>query len=55
MGNSLAICTECGKTYHFEDNFIKAISEKIKEETGFDHLDTHLKVYGVCKECLKDA
>ncbi len=52
-GACLAVCTECGKTVRFSEPSLREISALIKKETGFEHLDTHLKVYGVCSDCLK--
>lgn len=53
LGNSLAICTTCGKTVTFDKEFTDALNDKITEKIGFKELDTHLKVYGSCKECYK--
>ncbi len=52
-GVSLAVCTECGKTVRFSEQALNEINALISKETGFDHLDAHLKVYGVCSDCRK--
>ena len=52
-GTSLAVCTECGKTVQFSEKALVELNALIAKETGFEHLDTHLKVYGVCSDCRK--
>lgn len=52
-GASLAVCTECGKTVQFSEKALVELNALITKETGFEHLDTHLKVYGVCSDCRK--
>ncbi len=46
------ICTECGRVYELNDDFLDDLEKLIEERTGFKVEDHQLKLYGVCPECF---
>ena len=50
----LLICLDCGNIYAFQDDLLENLEEKIKETLGFKVVDHEVKLYGYCKECIKN-
>ena len=44
-------CVKCGSVIHMECDFMKEISEHIKDHHGFDIQCKNSMIYGVCKNC----
>ena len=44
-------CTECGKTYHLENNETKKMEQGLQTNNGFYINKTKTVIYGVCKKC----
>ncbi len=48
------ICKECGKIMSFDDDLLEELEKQIEEKTGFHVWDHELKLYGRCRECIRD-
>ena len=49
------VCNKCGKVQEFFDELIEEQQDRIAEKLGFEITDHSLYIYGVCKDCRKEA
>lgn len=47
-------CTECGKLYHAECDFLKELSAHIEKVHGFQIDGSRTVFYGLCADCAKE-
>ncbi|KAK3604907.1 hypothetical protein CHS0354_000570 [Potamilus streckersoni] len=46
------VCRKCNQMFEVSDQCnLKEIEERIKEKTGFKHIEHHVAFYGVCNQC----
>ncbi|MCR5625371.1 MAG: transcriptional repressor [Lachnospiraceae bacterium] len=48
-----AQCTECGKIFHLDDEFVHDFENKVKKEYGMSVNLGKTVIVGVCRECAK--
>ncbi|MDH5643824.1 MAG: transcriptional repressor [Gemmatimonadota bacterium] len=49
------VCLECGKVVEFTSERIERMKILIAEEHGFRHHHHRLEIYGVCRDCQRQA
>ena len=49
------VCLRCRKVEEFNEDLLDPLEERIFQQRGFKVLDHELKLYGICKNCLKNA
>lgn len=47
------VCTKCGKIEDYACTDFDQIAPNLEEETGFDVLNYHFEVYGICRDCAR--
>lgn len=51
------VCIRCGKLLEYTDEkeqkFLEELSERIKENYGFNVLSHEIYLYGICQECIE--
>lgn len=50
-----AICTQCGKVYSLETDFLDTLEKQVFESLGFEVTDHEVKLYGLCSACRRKA
>ncbi|MHB1611716.1 MAG: transcriptional repressor [Sulfobacillus sp.] len=49
------VCLRCGKVDEFNEDLLDSLEDRIFQQRGFKVLDHELKLYGICKNCAKNA
>lgn len=49
------ICTKCGKVFTFREDLLEALESEIYKTMGFEVINHEVKLYGICKDCLKSS
>jgi Fur family ferric uptake transcriptional regulator len=47
------ICLRCGSVTAFQDDMLEALETGVKSALGFQVTDHEVKLYGICRDCLK--
>lgn len=47
------ICLRCGRVSAFQNDMLEALETGVKQALGFQVIDHEVKLYGYCKDCLK--
>ena len=49
------VCVKCGRVDEFVNDKIEALQSEIASQAGFEMIDHHLYIYGVCADCQKNS
>jgi len=47
----LLICSECGRTTHFEGDDLQPLIHSISRRTGYEIAEHWLQLFGLCEDC----